>query len=193
MIDSGKRLVVFMDNGANDTAFPYLIPEFVNVWETPFDETDPAFPCTVNRTQGDTSQQMYLINHFLDSQQNILGNIGSLAPDKGELNVTNAVSGPGSLGLQASDCIAQYGKAPNFMLVDFYNYGEGSVFQVAASLNNVPAPTNAIAPPIVNGSSSSSSSPSSGGSGSAQAIFSLHGLFAALTTSFVSAAYLLMI
>lgn len=161
MIDSGKRLVVFMDNGANDTTFPFLIPEFTNVWETAFDVTDPTFSCAVNRTQGDTSQQMYLINHFLDSNQPILGSFSSLAPDKGQLNVTNSASGPGSLGEQASDCSGQYGRAPNFMLVDFYNYGEGSVFQVAASLNGLPAPTNTIAPPLINGSASPSSSPSS--------------------------------
>lgn len=123
MIDSGKRLVVFMDNGANDTAFPYLIPEFVNVWETAFDVTDPSFSCAVNRTQGDTSQQMYLINHFLESNQQIVGNIGGLAPAKDQLNTTNAASGPGSLGQQASDCIGQYGKAPSFMLVDVSIFG----------------------------------------------------------------------
>jgi hypothetical protein len=118
MIDSGRRLVVFMDNGANDTNFPYLIPEFTNIWETAFDVTDPSFSCAVNRSQGDTSQQMYLINHFLDSNQAILGSVNSLAPDKGQLNVTNAANGPGSLGQQASDCTAQNGRPPNFLLVD---------------------------------------------------------------------------
>jgi len=163
MIDNGKRLVVFMDNGANDTGFPYLIPEFTNIWETAFDETDPSFSCAMNRSQGDTSQQMYLINHFLDTNQAVFGSVSSLTPDKGQLNVTNAASGPGSLGQQASDCLAQYGRPPNFMLVDFYDYGEGSVFQAAASLNGIPAPTNTIAPPLVNGSAAPSSSPSSAG------------------------------
>ena len=39
-------------------------------------------------------------------------------PNKPALNTTNAVSGPGSLGLQAEQCAAQYGRNPNFMLVD---------------------------------------------------------------------------
>jgi len=183
MIDSGKRLVVFMDNGANDTAFPYLIPEFVNVWETAFDVTDPAFSCAVNRTQGDTSQQMYLINHFLESNQQIVGNIGGLAPAKDQLNTTNAASGPGSLGQQAADCSAQNGRAPNFMLVDFYEYGQGSVFQVAANLNGVSAPTNTIAPVPASGSASSSSP------GSAQSLVSPRGVVAAgvtITLSLIS-------
>lgn len=132
-------------------------------------------------------------------------------PNKDLLNVTNGVSGTGSLGLQADECGAQWGKSPSFMLVDvrlilfyflsifllrgfpsiprpfitpslvwclsrliamamllcfmlrrlgfltqryfqilqFYDYGGGSVFQVAASLNGVSySPTMPIAPPI---------------------------------------------
>ena len=38
MIDSGKRVVVFLDNGADSTAAPYLIDEFTNMWEDPFSE-----------------------------------------------------------------------------------------------------------------------------------------------------------
>ena len=81
-------------------------------------------------------------------------------PDTSKLNETNAVSGIGSLGLQAEQCSAQYDKYPTFLLVDvsadlarlfpeiwimahpglfsllqFYEYG--SVFQVAANLNEV--------------------------------------------------------
>ena len=39
-------------------------------------------------------------------------------PNKDLLNVTNAVSGYGSLGLQAQQCGTQWGKYPTFMLVD---------------------------------------------------------------------------
>lgn len=90
--------------------------EFTNVWETAFDVTDPTFDCNVNRTKGDTSTEMYLINHFLDEEVNIVAS--SIAPNKGALNTTNAASGPGSLGQQASECGAQNGRSPNFMLVD---------------------------------------------------------------------------
>jgi hypothetical protein len=36
-------------------------------------------------------------------------------------------------------CTAEHGQRPNFLLVDFYNYGSspGSVFEVAAQMNNV--------------------------------------------------------
>ncbi|KAI9512572.1 PLC-like phosphodiesterase [Russula earlei] len=132
MIDSGKRLVTFMDTGADFTTVPYIIDEFTNVWETAFDVTDTTFDCNVNRTKGVASAELYLINHFLDKIV-----LGQPAPDPDQANTTNAVSGTGSLGLQVQTCAAAYGRNPNFMLVDFYEFGGGSVFQVAASANGV--------------------------------------------------------
>ena len=87
--------------------------EFTNVWETAYDVTDTTFDCNVNRTNGDTSTQMYLINHFLDKLV-----AGVPAPDPDHADTTNAVSGVGSLGVQVETCSAQYGRNPNFMLVD---------------------------------------------------------------------------
>jgi len=145
MIDSGKRLVTFLDNGADLTSVPYLIDEFSNIWETAYDVTDPAFDCNVNRTHAtDTSTQMYLINHFLDKLL-----LGQPVPYVEKANVTNAATGAGSLGTQVATCVAAYGRPPNFMLVDFYEYGGGSVFQVAASINGVTySPTTPVATPV---------------------------------------------
>ncbi|KAJ7070819.1 PLC-like phosphodiesterase [Mycena amicta] len=154
LIDAGTRLVSFLDNSADLTSVPYLIDEFTNIWETPFDVTDPAFDCSVNRTKGDSSTQMYLINHFLDTIA-----FGSPVPDVSAANVTNSASGTGSLGAQVDTCVAAYGRAPNFMLVDFYEYGGGSVFEVAASINGVNySPTSPIATPITGSASATSSS-----------------------------------
>jgi len=156
LIDGGTRLVTFLDSGADFSSVPYIIDEFSNVWETAFDVTDPTFDCNVNRTQGDPTTQMYLINHYLDEVVDVIAT--TIAPDKAALNVTNAVSGPGSLGAQAAECGTEYGRSPNFLLVDFYEYGGGSVFQVAAQLNGVTyAPTTPIATPIPDNSSGSSS------------------------------------
>jgi len=83
------------------------------VWETAFDVTDTTFDCNVNRSKGDNTTQLYLINHFLDKIV-----LGQLAPDPDNANVTNSASGTGSLGLQVQTCAAQYGRNPNFMLVD---------------------------------------------------------------------------
>ena len=84
MIDSGKRLVTFMDHHADFTAVPYIIDggfyclhlllsdsslmyvtlEFTNVWETAYDVTDTMFNCNVDQSNGDTATELYLINHF---------------------------------------------------------------------------------------------------------------------------------
>jgi hypothetical protein len=145
LIDSGKRLVTFMDAGADFTSVPYIIDEFTNVWETAFDLTDTTFDCNVNRTNGDPSTQMYLINHFLDKIV-----LGQPAPDPEAANATNAVSGTGSLGLQVQTCAAANGRNPNFMLVDFYEFGGGSVFDVAATANGVTYdPATPVPSPLV--------------------------------------------
>jgi len=154
MINSGKRLVTFLDASANFTSVNYLIDEFTNIWETAFDVTDTTFNCDVNRTHGDSSTQMYLINHFLDTLV-----LGQPTPDVAQANVTNGVSGTGSLGQQVDTCVAANGRNPNYMLVDFYEYGGGSVFQVAATANGVTyAPTSPIATPITGTSATVASS-----------------------------------
>jgi len=160
MIDSGMRLVTFLDNGANIATVPYLLDEFTNIWESPFDVTTPStFDCSINRTKGDPSTEMYLINHFLDTPI-----LGQSSPDTALLNQTNAVSGTNSLGAQVSTCLTTQGRPPNFMLVDFYEFGGGSVFQEAATLNGVTYnPATPIATPA-SASGSVTSTPLSGGS-----------------------------
>lgn len=92
---------------------PNVLQEFTNVWETAYDLTTTTFDCTVNRTQGDSSTQLYLINHYLDTLF-----LGQPTPDKTQANVTNGVSGVGSLGQQVQTCAAEYGRDPNYLLVD---------------------------------------------------------------------------
>ncbi|THH00683.1 hypothetical protein EW026_g1892 [Hermanssonia centrifuga] len=157
LIDSGTRLVTFLSTTADFTSVPYLIDEFTNVWETAYDVTDTTFNCDVNRTNGDTSTQMFLINHFLDQ---II--IGFPAPDVTQANTTNGVSGVGSLGQQVQTCATEYGRNPNFLLVDFYEYGGGSVFQVAATANGVDySPSTSVATPMAQGSATNTASASS--------------------------------
>lgn len=59
--------------------------------------------------------RLSVINHFLDME---IPFVDILIPDWEALNQTNAVTGPGSLGLQAVQCAALYGSYPNFLLVD---------------------------------------------------------------------------
>ncbi|KAK4692970.1 hypothetical protein P7C71_g4335, partial [Lecanoromycetidae sp. Uapishka_2] len=136
IIASGKRLVVFLDSGANETA-PYILPEFDYFWETPFDTTDPNFlQCIVSRP-GDlaqqpsvTSQRMYIMNHFLDTDI-----LGMDLPDRYDAERTNAVTGDGSIGAQAELCRGLHGRPPNGILVDYFDRGD--VFKAQNILNGL--------------------------------------------------------
>ncbi len=142
LILSGQRVVMMLDYMANQTAYPWLMDEFGGMWETPFDPVDPAFPCTVQRPPGlgdaDARGRLYLMNHNLNAEVSVLGQT-VLVPAVSQLNVTNGVEGNGSLGMAAEGCREMWGRAPNVLNVDYYNYGSypGSVFEVAAAMNNV--------------------------------------------------------
>ncbi|MCJ1389218.1 hypothetical protein MMC18_002074 [Xylographa bjoerkii] len=140
LILKNQRAVIFMDYNANQTTVPYILDEFSQMWETPFDPTNQTFLCTVQRPPGisraQAMERMYLANHNLNAPLNLFGST-VLVPDTAVLNDTNAASGYGSLGLAANNCAAAWGRPPNFLLVDYYNVGNGSVFDVAAQLNDV--------------------------------------------------------
>ncbi|BGP07212.1 hypothetical protein JCM10049v2_003043 [Rhodotorula toruloides] len=162
LISSGKRVVSFLAQNADFSSVPYLLDEFTNIWETPYDQTNNAFPCTVDRVTGSPQNKMYLVNHYLDVNMSIAGSTFPV-PATGALDQTNAVSGTGSLGVQASACAAQQGYNPTFTLVDYYDVGNGSVFEYAAQLNKVTYKPVTIGNGTTSSSSSSGSSPSSSG------------------------------
>lgn len=77
LINSGKRAVNFLAQNADISAVPYLLDEFTNIWETPYgvsgvaggsddltdpserlQETNPDFPCTVDRVTGASEGKM---------------------------------------------------------------------------------------------------------------------------------------
>ncbi len=142
MILTGKRVVFFMDYEANQTSTPWILDEFSQMWETAFDPTDRTFPCTVSRPPDllpkDTPFRLYMTNHNLNYDINILGN-SILVPNIPLLSETNAASNTtfGSLGQNAQNCNNTWAYPPKFLNVDFYNVGNGSVFEVAAKYNNV--------------------------------------------------------
>ncbi|PKY00210.1 PLC-like phosphodiesterase, partial [Aspergillus campestris IBT 28561] len=144
MILSNKRAIFTLDYGTNQTAFPWLMDQFSQVWETPFSPTHEDFPCTVQRPPGlppkEIANRMYMANHNLNLRVDLgLTDAEILVPNMAYLVDTNGVSGYGSLGSMAENCTDKWGRPPNFLLVDYYNYGKpnGSVFEVAAQMNNV--------------------------------------------------------
>lgn len=123
MISSGKRVVAFLDSGANVTQVPFLLPEFDMLWEPPFSVTDPTFPCSVNRISGPLSPQDHLnmLNHNLNIA--VFGDQSILVSDPGDANTTNGVD---SIMANANGCAPLAGNVfPNFVMLDFVNIGQG--------------------------------------------------------------------
>jgi len=144
MILTQHRVVLMLDYEANQTAIPWLLDEFANMWETPFSPTDRDFPCLQDRPpnldRNTSLERMYMANHNLNVDVQVLGIQGLLIPASTLLNETNGVEGYGSAGVMTQNCSADWdGRPPNFILVDFYNIGSfnGSVFQVAADANGL--------------------------------------------------------
>ncbi|WFD39657.1 uncharacterized protein MJAP1_002637 [Malassezia japonica] len=153
MINKNQRVVVFMDYKADTSAVKYILPEFSNVFEDPYDQQSTPFNCTADRFNGDTSHMMYLHNHFLDKKGDILGK-SYLTPDTSQLNKTNSVD---SIMSNAASCAKKHDSYPTFILFDFFDQGNGSVFEAAAQMNNV----QYQATPISSSSDSNSNSASS--------------------------------
>ncbi|KAJ5339422.1 hypothetical protein N7452_006150 [Penicillium brevicompactum] len=132
LITSGKRLVVFLDYGANTTKVDYIQDEFAHYFETAYDVTDASFSsCSIDRPSGASATgRMGLVNHFLD-----VDIFGVKVPARDKADTTNAASGKGSIGAQASLCEGLYGRAPNVVLADFVDKGE--VIKAQRSLNGL--------------------------------------------------------
>ncbi|KAJ5143611.1 uncharacterized protein N7515_002398 [Penicillium bovifimosum] len=130
LISSGKRLVVFLDYGADPSKVDYILDEFAYYFETAYDITDSSFSsCSIDRPSGAAGEgRMGIVNHFLD-----IDLFGVLIPARDKADTTNAATGPGSIGAQAALCAGLYGRAPNVVLADFVDKGE--VIKAQNSLN----------------------------------------------------------
>lgn len=110
LILTGKRALFFLDYNANETAIPWLMDEFSQMWETPFSPTNPSFPCTEQRPPGlshkEAENRMYMANHNLNLELN-LGTLSILIPNTAKIDQTNGVSGFGSLGRAAENCTGE--------------------------------------------------------------------------------------
>ncbi|BEI83014.1 hypothetical protein CcaverHIS002_0308820 [Cutaneotrichosporon cavernicola] len=173
LIDAGTRLVVFLDNSADFTAVPWIIDEFTNMWETKYNAVDQQWACAVDRSDGQSNSMMYMINHFLDQQYEILGQT-VLVPDKNKLNETNAADGAGSIGFEVSNCNMLYGRNPNVILLDYYDSNGNAPFVAAAQMNGIPAPTNVVtAGPNVDAAGGSGGAAASGTGSTQMSVTSL--------------------
>ncbi|KPI35332.1 uncharacterized protein AB675_9952 [Cyphellophora attinorum] len=145
MIISNKRVVMFLAYDANQNKIPWLLDMWSYQWQTPFSPTNVSFPCSVQRPPGqerETSQnRLYLANHNLNIQfdDTALG-IDILVPNLVEIQNTNAnTTSVGAAKTMVDQCTSEWGRPPNFLLVDYFNYGNfnGSTLAAAAEANNV--------------------------------------------------------
>jgi hypothetical protein len=152
LIDLKQRLIVFV---ASFSVSPtvgqtYLMDEFYFIFENPFTNTNvSSFVCTPNRPSGLGDSQsaiatgrMSLINHFLDMDEIF----GIDVPNVDAINQTNSAgTALGDLGQAANACKEEYGKAPTFLLVDFFD--QGPAIATVDTLNGVTNPVGRIQPP----------------------------------------------
>ncbi|KIM43912.1 hypothetical protein M413DRAFT_442978 [Hebeloma cylindrosporum] len=127
MIESGKRVVIFMDKGADSRTEPavdFILPQFKMLWEDKFDPTNNKFPCKVDRTAGPLapSQQLNLINHNLNVNILPIGR-GILIPDRLNSPKTNGVNAIVSHSAHCAPYVED--RNPNFVMLDFVNVGQG--------------------------------------------------------------------
>ncbi|KAH8178458.1 PI-PLC X domain-containing protein 1 [Sarocladium implicatum] len=129
MIDAGKRLVVFMDYNADTAKVPYILPQYDYYVETPFSPTeDNFFNCDIDRPEGGSANdRMIFANHNLN-----LDVLGLLLPDRDAAAETNSVS---NIKQQTEICVANHGKNPNVVMLDFVT--EGEVIKAQTQLNNL--------------------------------------------------------
>ncbi|RDW91108.1 hypothetical protein BP5796_02273 [Coleophoma crateriformis] len=133
LIDSGDRLVVFLDYDGDTSKVPYILPEFSYFWETAYDVTDSSFSsCALDRPSGSNGAGlMYIVNHFLDFDV-----LGIKFPDTLALSTTNAASGTGSIIAQTDLCESTWSsQKPKAVLVDYFE--EGDVFTAQSLLNGL--------------------------------------------------------
>jgi len=154
LIANSTRLVTFVASlePSSNTVAPYLLDELTFVFENNYNVTDASnFTCAADRppaVEGQTataisSGRLPLLNHFLDQS----AGLGIYIPDTSKITTTNGATGLGSLGQAASDCSGVYGKAPAFLLVDFFD--EGSAISIVNNLNGVSASTTGQAKPSI--------------------------------------------
>lgn len=145
MIVTNKRVVIMLAYDANQQQIPWLLDFWSYQWQTPFSPTNVSFPCTVQRPPGQSrnvsEKRLILANHNLNIQFDdaALG-INILIPNTAVINNTNAnTTDLGAASAMVNQCAAEWGRPPNYLLVDYYNQGifPGSVLAAAAEANNV--------------------------------------------------------
>lgn len=110
MIDSGKRVVVLMENEGGGARYPYLHAGFDLVQDTGFSyESVEEFDCAPNR--GPADADLFMVNHWLSG-------FTTLVSSAQEANTEEVLGG------RVRQCREQRGQIPNFVAVNWYDQGD---------------------------------------------------------------------
>jgi hypothetical protein len=121
MIDSGKRLLVLMENEGGGAQYPYLHQGFDVVQDTGYTYASvDDFDCTLNR--GSADSDLFMVNHWLSSFTALVSNAQKVNTEE-------------VLGERLRRCQDERGRIPNFVAVNWYDQGE--LVQVVNELNGV--------------------------------------------------------
>ena len=127
MIDLDQRLILFTDNNEiNAPETHYYIWDFAV--ESNFENISMNdFSCEFNR--GEEQNDLFIFNHFLSNYQLYLTN-----PEL-YLDEIQQINDPIYLSQRLSECILETEKFPNFIVVDFVDFGQPN--QAVDELNQV--------------------------------------------------------
>ncbi|RMY32933.1 hypothetical protein D0865_14601 [Hortaea werneckii] len=145
LIDQGTRMVNFVADLDDNSGASYLLNQYDYVFENDYNNVSPTdFSCEASRPTSiaNNAQQalnqglMPLMNHFLYAE---VAAFDIQYPNTSYIDTTNAPSGgTGNLGASGSRCSSEYGRAPTFIVVDFFNVGPA--IETVDRLNGVTDP-----------------------------------------------------
>lgn len=119
LIEQNTRLIVSAENGGPPPAWLHHVWDVA--WDTPYEyKSASEFSCSLNR--GARDNDLFLVNHWL-------GNTVGLPSQDGAKEV-NAYD---VLYTRVRACADEASDVPNFVAVDFYEYGD--LFEVVDALN----------------------------------------------------------
>ncbi len=121
LVDSNKRLVVFLEKGGGSP--PYLHPAYEGeIFDTPYDfKKSTDFSCRLNR--GKAGSPLFLLNHWLSDPLS-------------DIAFAREVNTAAVLGKRIDDCTKETGKKPFLVAVDFYDVGD--LFATVRKANGLP-------------------------------------------------------